>query len=148
MIHHGDTEIRSSSQRTRWLLRELFLLSVVGLPCWSQQHPQGGRPIEVRDLVDGATKQTNKLVTVQGCLVTEFEIVVLQPCDVKFDQFSKYSVWLDDILRLTMEQKQAKSWSFLPAQSHDILKNGRGNLWRLDGNRDHPPRSLSKGNLK
>lgn len=135
MIHNGDTSKRG---RTRSLLRALLIVCVVGLPCRAQQPAQISRSTDVRDLVDGGTKRTNELVTVQGCLVKEFEIVVLQPCGVRFDQFSKYSVWLDDILQVTLEEKQAKESLFIAAQSQNILRNGRGGLWKLDGSRNHP----------
>ncbi len=94
--------------------------------------------IEVRELVDGGSKYTHRLITVHGCFVKEFEIRVLQPCGAKFDQFSKYSIWLDDIDEITEQAAQRKETSFIAAESATVLKNGRGEFWKLDSNRDRP----------
>lgn len=145
--HDRDTE-RWSGRHRMQLFRALFILCTSGLSALAQQPAKNNTPIEIRELVDGGTKETNRLVTVQGCLVKEFEIRILQPCGVRFDQFSKYSVWLDDILQVTSENKQEEQSSFIPAQSHDTLKNGRGRLWELIGNRDHPHMIIVEGEFQ
>ena len=116
----------------------LLLVVVVVLLSWSQQVAPEEAPIEVSELVDGAPKYANRLVTAHGCFVKEFEIRVLQPCGAKFNQFSKYSIWLDDIDQVTQDAKRTKTTSFIPARSAGALKNGRGDLWKLDGNRNRP----------
>lgn len=115
----------------------VFLLAVVALS-WSQQVASKESQIEVRELVDGRSKYTNRLVTAHGCLVQEFEIRVLQPCGTKFNQFSKYSVWVDEIDLVTENGGANKDTSFIPAQSAGILKNGRGDLWKLSARHDGP----------
>jgi hypothetical protein len=117
-----------------------FFLIVAGIavPSRSEQSTPKDTAIEVRELVDGGSTYTNRIVTVHGCLVKEFEIKVLQPCGAKFDQFSKYSVWVDDIDDVVEDAKRAKTSSFIPAQSAYVLKNGRGELWTLDSVRDRP----------
>jgi len=107
------------------------------VPCWSQSAETKDVSIEVQELVDGGSKYTHRLVTLHGCFVKEFEIRVLKPCNVAFDQFSKYSIWLDDIDQVTAQAEQPKA-TFIAAESAAVLKNGRGNLWKLDSNRDHP----------
>jgi hypothetical protein len=98
------------------------------VPCWAQSTATKDPPIEVRELVDAGSKYTHRLITVHGCFVKEFEIWVLQPCDTRFDQFSKYSIWLDDIDQITEQAEQTKA-TFIAAESTAALKNGRGYLW-------------------
>lgn len=79
-----------------------------------QQSAASEKTIEVRELVDHGTKYSDRPILVRGCLILEFEIRVLQPCDSEFSQFSKYTVWVDE---------------------HD---NNKGTLSGLTGNREHP----------
>jgi hypothetical protein len=105
--------------------------------------------IEVRELVDGGSKYTRQLITVHGCFVKEFEIRVLQPCGAKFDQFSTYSIWLDDIDQIAQQAAQTKATSFfIAAESATVLKNGRGGLWKLDSNRDRPLAIIVQGEFQ
>jgi hypothetical protein len=85
---------------------------------------------------------------VHGCFVKEFEIRVLQPCGTRFDQFSKYSVWLDDIDQITHQAEQTKATSLIAAESAIVLKNGRGELWKLDSNRDRPLTIIVQGEFQ
>jgi hypothetical protein len=117
----------------RIILRVFLLVVVVVASSWSQE-----AQIEVRELVDGGTKYTNRLVTAHGCLVKEFEIRVLQPCGTTFNQFSKYSIWVDEIDRVTEDAERTKTTSFIQAQSAAVLKNGRGDLWKSATSRDRP----------
>src|SRR5271169_5848589 len=98
--------------RRRGLLSFMFVIAAL-VPCWSQSAVTKDVSIEVRELVDGGAKYTRRLITVHGCFVKEFEIQVLQPCGAKFDQFSKYSIWLDDIDQITQQARRQKQPLFL-----------------------------------
>ena len=129
------------------LLNFLFVIAAF-VPCWSQSVAMKDVSIEVRELVDGGSKYAHRLITARGCFVREFEIRVLQPCGAKFDQFSKYSIWLDDIDQITQQAAQTKASSFIAAESTTVLKNGRGELWKLDSNRDHPLAIIVQGEFQ
>jgi hypothetical protein len=117
------------------------------VPCWSQPAATKDVSIEVHELVDGGSKYTHRIITVHGCFVKEFEIRVLQPCDARFDQFGKYSIWLDDIKQVTEQAEQTKA-TFIAAESAAVLKNGRGDLWKSDSNRDHPLAIIVRGEFQ
>jgi hypothetical protein len=90
-----------------------------------QQMTPSASPIELRELVDSGQKYANQLVQVRGCFIHEFEISVLQPCGSKFSQFSRYSLWVDDI-------------------------DGRcpGDLWNLTASREHPVAVVLQGQFQ
>ena len=125
-----------------------FTVIAASLPMWSQQANAKRVPIEVRELVEGGSKDTSQLIAVHGCLVHEFEITVLQPCDAKFDQFSKYSIWLDDISEVASEASSTKVGTLIPPQSDEVLRNGRGDLWKLHSTRQHPISVVVEGQFQ
>ena len=129
------------------LLSFMFVIAAL-VPCWSQSATTKDVSIEVRELVEGGSKYTHRLITVHGCFVKEFEVRVLQPCGAKFDQFSKYSIWLDDIDQITQQAAQTKATSSIAAESASVLKNGRGELWKLDSNRDSPLAIIVQGEFQ
>jgi hypothetical protein len=128
------------------LLSFMFVIAAL-VPCWSQSAAAKDVSIEVRDLVDGSSKYTHRLIIVHGCFVKEFEISVLQPCDARFDQFSKYSIWLDDIDQISQQAEQTKA-TFIAAESATVLKNGRGDLWKLESNRERPLSIVVEGEFQ
>jgi hypothetical protein len=138
---------RSCKSRLWGLLPFVFAIAAF-VPCWSQSAAVKDVPIEVRELVDGGSKYTQRLITVHGCFVKEFEIRVLQPCAAKFDQFNKYSIWLDDIDQVTQQAEQTKTTPFIPAQTAKVLKTGRAELWRLEGNRHRPASIIVEGEFQ
>jgi len=132
----------------RWGLVGFMFVMAALAPCWSQSAATKDVPIEVRQLVDGGSKYSHRLMTVHGCFVKEFEIRVLHPCGTKFDQFSKYSIWLDDIDQVTQDTERTKTTLFLPAPSAKILKDGRGDLWTLESNRERPLSIVVEGEFQ
>lgn len=131
-----------------WELLCFMLVITAVVPCWAQSGAAKDVLIEVRELVDGGPKYTHRLITVHGCFVKEFEIQVLQPCGAKFDQFSRYSIWLDDIDQITEQATQTKETSFLAAESATVLKNGRRELWKLNSTRDRPLAIIVQGEFQ
>ena len=131
-----------------WGLLSFMLVNAVLVPCWSQSAATKDVPIEVRELVDAGSRYTHQLITVRGCFIKEFEIRVLQPCGAKFDQFSKYSIWLDDIDQVTQQAEQTKTIDFIAAESATVLKNGRGDLWKLESNRERPLSIVVEGEFQ
>ena len=130
---------------SQWTVLLAFLACAV--VCWSQQTTPKETPTEIRELVDGGSKYGNRLITVRGCFVKEFEIRVVQPCDTKFDQFSKYVIWMDDIDGVTNRGKSDKG-SFIPADSAKVLKDGRGDLWKLGAPRTNPAAVILQGEFQ
>jgi hypothetical protein len=129
------------------LLSFMFVIAAL-VPCWSQSAATKDVSIEVRELVDSDSKYAHRLITVHSCFVKEFEIRVLPPCGAKFDQFSKYSIWLEDIDQVTQEAERTKTAPFIQAQSAKVLKDGRADLWRLEANRDRPPSIVVEGEFQ
>ena len=115
--------------------------------CWSQQTIPKETSIEVRELIDGGSKYAKRLITVHGCVVQEFEIRVVQPCDSKFNQFSKYVIWMDDVDEVTDRGKSVEG-SFIPADSAKVLKDGRGDLWKVGALRTNPTAVIIQGEFQ
>lgn len=89
---------------------------------WSQGTTKNETPLEVRAIVDAGSNYTNRVVAVHGCYVKDFEVRVLQPCGRKFNQFDKYSIWLDN--------------------------DGRGDFGKLEATRDHPTPVILRGEFQ
>jgi hypothetical protein len=88
--------------------------------------------------VDGGAKYVDRLLTVHGCFVHEFEISILKPCERKTDEFNTYSIWVDDIEDVTKIANVKKESPFITEESKDVLEGGRKNFWKLAASRDHP----------
>ena len=104
------------------LLMLLLICGVSTVFSWSQGTTQTETPLEVRAIVDAGSKYANRAVAVHGCYVKDFEVRVLQPCGSKFNQFDKYSIWLDN--------------------------DGRVDFGKLEATRDHPTPVILKGEFQ
>jgi hypothetical protein len=76
-----------------------------------QKSSADDRTVEVRELVDRAADYLHRTIVVRGCLIQEFEIRVLQPCDTKFSQFSEYTIWIDGLGAKTEEELRSLTGS-------------------------------------
>ena len=93
---------------------------------WPQQEIRKESPLEVREIFDAGSKYTNRVVTVHGCYVKDFEVRVLQPCGSKFNQFDKYSIWLDYDGSSDFGRLEASRSDPLPVILKAEFQTGRG----------------------
>jgi hypothetical protein len=93
---------------------------------WAQGTTQNETPFEVRAIVDAGSKYRNHVVVVHGCYVRDFEVRVLQPCGSKFNQFDKYSIWLDNDGRADFGKLEATRNYPMPVILKGEFQTGRG----------------------
>jgi hypothetical protein len=125
----------------------LLMCCVLAVFTWPQGTKQKETPLEVSTIVDAGSKYSGRLLSVRGCYVRDFEVLVFQPCGIKFNQFSKYSVWLDDIDEVSL-RGPGQQPPFLPEESATVLKEGRRNFWKLEATRGHPISVILEGEFQ
>ena len=107
-------------------LMGLLICGASTILCWPQQKMWKDSPLEVREIVDTGSKYANHVLAVRGCYVKDFEVRVLQPCSSKFNQFDKYSIWLDCDGSSDFRKLEATRSHPLPVVLKAEFQTGRG----------------------